>query len=162
MSEEYVQAMTDSFGYLFLLSRRFEYITDRILKKDGLTTKQLLVLIGIVRGFSEPPSVSQVADLLSTSHQNVKQIASQLEKRDFVKMVRDEKDKRRWLLTATKKNQEYWDSKAEEHMTAILSLFQSLDANEVVLLYKLIMKLVDGSEQVYAKAREESNLEWDA
>jgi len=159
MSEENVQTMADSFGYLFLLSRRFEYITDQILKRDGLTTKQLLVLIAITRGFTEPPSVSQIAESLSTSHQNVKQITTLLEKKGFVKLVRDEKDKRRWLLSVTKKNQEYWDSKAEEQMAAMSSLFQPLTANEVMQFHKLILKLFEGTEEVYAKSRVESNLE---
>jgi DNA-binding MarR family transcriptional regulator len=152
MSEEFVQAMAESFGYLFLLSRRFEYITDQILKKDGLTTKQLLVLIAISRGFEEPPSVSQVASVLSTSHQNVKQIADQLEKRGFVRLVRDEKDRRRWLLTLTEQNQEYWESRDKEHSTAMLSLFKSLTPDEIEQFSRLIRKLVEGTEEVYTES----------
>ena len=156
MSEEFSQAMADSFGYLFLLSRRFEYITDRVLRKNGLTTKQLLVLIGIGRGFTEPPSVSQIAELLGTGHQNVKAIAAKLEKRGFVKMVRDEKDKRRWLLTLTPKNQEYWDTRFQEHKAAMLSLFESITPSEVQQLHKLVQKLIEGTEEVYRNSRAES------
>jgi DNA-binding MarR family transcriptional regulator len=153
MSEEFSQTMADSFGYLFLLSRRFEYITDRVLRKDGLTTKQLLVLIGIGSGFTEPPAVSQVAELLSTGHQNVKAIATKLEKRGFVKMVRDDKDKRRWLLTLTPKNQEYWDSRFKEHSAAMLSLFKSLTPSEVQQFHRLVQKLIEGTEEVYRNSR---------
>ncbi|MFX0108299.1 MAG: MarR family winged helix-turn-helix transcriptional regulator [Candidatus Hodarchaeota archaeon] len=151
--------MADSFGYLFILSRRFEYITDKILRKDGLTTKQLLVLIGIGHGFADPPSVSQVAELLSTSHQNVKAIANNLEKQGFVKMVRDEKDKRKWLLTLTPKNQEYWDSRFPEHSAAMFSLFKCLNPNEVQQLHRLILKLIEGTEEVYRNSRAESGPE---
>ena len=156
MSEEYIQAMADSFGYLFLLSRRFEYITDQILKKDGLTTKQLLLLIAISRGFSEPPSVSQVADILSTGHQNIKQIANQLEKKGFIKLVRDENDRRKWIFTITNKNHEYWDSKAKEHTQAMFSLFQTLTPSEVDQFSKLVMKLVEGTDEAYKQSRSES------
>jgi len=159
MSKEFSQTMADSFGYLFLLSRRFEYITDRVLKRDGLTTKQLLVLIGIGSGFTEPPSVSQVAEFLSTSHQNVKQIATQLERREFIKMVRDENDKRRWLLTLTQKNQEFWNSRFPEHSAAMISLFGSLNPDEIQQFYRLIVKLVEGSEEVYRQSRAQSSPE---
>lgn len=152
MSEEFGQAMAESFGYLFLLSRRFEYITDQVLKKDGLTTKQLLVLIAISRGFDEPPSVSQVASVLSTSHQNVKQIAAQLEKRGFVRLVRDENDRRRWLLTVTQRNQKYWESRDKEHSAAMLSLFKSLTPTEVEQFHRLLRKLVEGTEEKYAES----------
>ncbi len=145
-----MQAMAESFGYLFLLSRRFEYITDQVLKADGLTTKQLLLLIAISRGFDKPPSVSQVASVLSTSHQNVKQIAAQLEKRGFVKLVRDENDRRRWLLTVTEQNQEYWASRDKEHSAAMFSLFKSLTPAEIEQFCRLLTKLVEGTEKVYA------------
>jgi len=152
MSEEFVQAMADSFGYLFLLSRRFEYVTDQVLKRDGLTTKQLLVLIVVTKGFDKLPSVSEVANVLSTSHQNVKQIAKQLEKRGFIKLVRDEEDRRKWLLTVTKQSQEYWDSKTEEHSAAMLSLFHALTPREVEHFYRLIRKLIEGTEEVYLES----------
>jgi len=149
MSKEFSQTMADSFGYLFLLCRRFEYITDSILKEDGLTTKQLLVLIGIGSGFTEPPSVSQVAELLSTGHQNVKAIANKLEERGFVKMVRDKKDKRKWLLTLTSKNQEFWNSRFQKHSAAMLSLFESLTPSEVQQFQSFLQKLIEGTEEVY-------------
>ncbi|MFX0056083.1 MAG: MarR family winged helix-turn-helix transcriptional regulator [Promethearchaeota archaeon] len=159
MSEEFSQTMADSFGYLFILSRRFEYITDKILRRDGLTTKQLLVLMAIGHGFTSPPSVSEVAELLSTSHQNVKAIANNLEKRGFVKMIRDEKDKRRWLLILTPRNQEYWDSRFPEHSAAMFSLFKSLSPSEIQQLHGLVVKLIEGTEEVYEQAREKISLE---
>ncbi|MBY8998651.1 MAG: hypothetical protein KGD60_13055, partial [Candidatus Thorarchaeota archaeon] len=69
MSEETVQRMADAFAMVFLLSQRFEYITNKVLEPDGLTTKQFLTIAVIERGFDPPPSISQVGDYLSTSHQ---------------------------------------------------------------------------------------------
>ncbi|UCH04447.1 MAG: MarR family transcriptional regulator [Candidatus Thorarchaeota archaeon] len=146
--------MADSFGLLFLLTRRFEYITDSILKKDGLTTKQLLALIVIDRGFDERPSISQVAELLSTSHQNVKQIAHQLERRGFLEMARDENDRRRWLLGVTKKNQDFWDSREQEHGEARQDLFASLSEREIRHFHKILTKLIGGTESIYREAKE--------
>ncbi|MFW9944658.1 MAG: MarR family winged helix-turn-helix transcriptional regulator [Candidatus Sifarchaeia archaeon] len=154
MSQENQRKMADSFGLLFLLGRRFEYITDSILKKDGLTTKQLLALIVIDRGFDVLPSVSQVAELLSTSHQNVKQIAHQLERKGFLEMVRDENDKRRWLLCVTKKNQDFWDSREKEHGKAMQDLFASLSEREILQFHKILTKLMEGTETIYREAKE--------
>ena len=145
--------IADSFGHLFLLSRRFEYITDSVLKKDGLTTKQLLTLIVIERGFDEMPSISQVAELLSTSHQNTKQIAHQLEKKGFLELVKDENDRRRWLLRVTQKNQEFWDSKEQEHREAMHGLFAPLSDQEIRQFYEILMKLIGGTESIYRKAK---------
>ena len=148
------RAMADSFGYLFLLSRRFEYITDQILAKDDLTTKQLLALIAIEGGGETLPSISQVARILSTSHQNVKKIALQLEKKGFVKIVKDEEDKRRSLLQTTQKNREYWDSRASEHLRAIQNLFTSLNQDELLTFHRILKKLLEGVEILHEEARD--------
>ncbi|MGY5879106.1 MAG: MarR family transcriptional regulator [Candidatus Thorarchaeota archaeon] len=153
MNEMNVQDMVESFGFIFLLSRRFEYVTDQVLSKDGLTTKQLLALIAIERGFETLPSISQVAEILSTTHQNMKKIALQLEKKEFIEIIRDDKDKRRLLLKTTKKNQEYWDSRSSEHLQAIQGLFSSLLADEVHSFNLLLKKLLEGIEATYRNAR---------
>ena len=153
MNEMNVQDMVESFGFIFLLSRRFEYVTDQVLSKDGLTTKQLLALIAIDRGFEALPSISQVAEILSTTHQNMKKIALQLEKKEFIEIIRDDKDKRRLLLKTTKKNQEYWDSRSSEHLQAIQGLFSSLLADEVHSFNLLLKKLLEGIEATYRNAR---------
>ncbi len=153
MNELNVQDMVESFGFIFLLSRRFEYVTDQVLSKDGLTTKQLLALIAIERGFETPPSISQVADVLSTTHQNMKKIALQLEKKEFIEIIRDEKDKRRSLLKTTRKNQEYWESRVGEHLQAIQGLFSSLSADEVHSFSLILKKLLEGIEVIHKDAR---------
>ena len=139
-----MQDMVESFGFIFLLSKRFEYITDQALAKDELTTKQLLTLIAIERGFQTIPSISQVADVLSTTHQNVKKIALQLEKKKFIEIVRDKNDKRRLLLKTTQRNQEYWDSRAPEHLQAIQDLFNPLSVDEIHSFNLLLKKLIEG------------------
>ncbi|MGY5872221.1 MAG: MarR family transcriptional regulator [Candidatus Thorarchaeota archaeon] len=153
MNELNVQDMVESFGFIFLLSRRFEYVTDQALAKDELTTKQLLTLIAIERGFQTIPSISQVAEVLSTTHQNVKKIALQLEKKKFIEIVRDENDKRRLLLKTTERNQEYWSSRASEHLQAIQDLFSPLSANEIHSFNLLLKKLLEGIEVIHRDAR---------
>jgi DNA-binding MarR family transcriptional regulator len=154
MSNVNVQEMVEAFGFIFLLSRRFEYVTDQVLAKDDLTTKQLLTLIAIERGFDTLPSISQVAEVLSTTHQNVKKLALQLEKKKFIEIVKDETDKRRSLLRTTQKNREYWDSKAPEHLREIQGLFTALDNDEIHTFYSLLRKLVESVEVIHANARE--------
>ena len=154
MNELNVRDMLDSFGYIFLLSQRFEYITDRILAEDDLTTKQLLALITVEEGFQEPPSISQVAEILSTTHQNVKKLALQLEKKGFIEIFKDEHDRRRSLLKATKKSSDYWTSRAAEHLQAIRNLFTSLSSQELETFTLLLRKLLEGVDVLHRETRE--------
>ena len=148
------------FAGLFLLSQRLEYITDSILKQDkeALTTKQLLASITIMvdeKGIprTQPASISDVAESLSTSHQNVKQIAKQLESKGFLQIVKDEKDRRRKLLTLTSRSQEYWAKRADRDTETMASFFTSLDTSEVTALRKILMKLLQRTEPMYKQTR---------
>ena len=149
--------MLDSFGFIFLLSQRFEYITDQVLAGDNLTTKQLLALIAIEQGFEGPPSISQVAEVLSTTHQNVKKLALQLEKKGFIEIYKDEQDRRRSLLKTTQKNRDYWDSRAAEHLEAIQKLFSSLSNEEIRKFAILLNKLLEGVDVIHRDRRKSMN-----
>ena len=129
MNEMIVRDMADSFGYIFLLSRRFEYITDQVLVKDDLTTKQLLALIAIEEGFETLPSITQLAEVLSTTHQNIKKIALQLEKKGFVEIIKDEQIRLRF---------QELDVLEESHLQAVQNL--ELYRQNMVRVYDKLIK----------------------
>jgi DNA-binding MarR family transcriptional regulator len=154
MTKEVIQRMLDAFGKLFLLSQRFEYIANKDLDKDDLTTKQFLLIAAIEKGFDHPPSLSEAADILSTSRQNVKQLVNILEKKGFIKVVSSEEDKRKSLLTLTKKNREYWDSRADAQLKTIAKLFRTLAPTEISEFYSIVDKLLDDSSKIYEDLRD--------
>ncbi len=137
----------DIFTKIFLLSRRLEHISNKILKKDQLTIKQFL-LIAAIESFAEPPSISQLTEKITTSHQNVKEIADRLVARGFVRIERDKKDKRILRLTNTRKNWEYWESRLEEHERVIFALFKPLTDDDIHTLYLLVNLLLDNTDKV--------------
>ncbi len=153
MQDETKTKMFDAYALLFLLSHRFEYLTDKELAKDGLTTKQFLTIVTIGKAFGYAPSLKEVAAVLSTSHQNVKQIALQLVKKGFIKIEEDEQDKRKLVLKLTQKNKEYWDSTAQRHEATISSMFNALNDEEIQVFHRLISKLLASTDIVYKKAR---------
>ena len=145
--------LAEVFSYLFVLSQRIEYITDSFLKKDNLTTKQLLTLIAIGNAFDANPSVSEVAEVLSTSHQNVKQIALNLQRRGFVEIVKDPKDGRRRLLKLTKSNDEFWEARDTENYENMKRIFSYLTKEEISQFHKILSKSVIGIQSLYKEIR---------
>jgi len=129
------------FGKIFFLSNRLEYLGDNNLRKDGLTTKQWQLIAVTGKYFTYPPSVSEVAEVLSTTHQNVKQIALKLQEKGFISIEKDEKDRRVLRLRLTEKNRKYWESKSNEDIEFISSLFSALTDKEIQELYFLLNKL---------------------
>ena len=151
---EITEPRIDSFPLLLFLCHRLEYIADSELQKDDLTTKQYLTVVVIENLYDHPPSISELAESLSSTHQNIKQIALQLQKKGFIKIERDPKDKRTWRLNVTEKNKAYWNSRAKEHEAIVRSFFASLTDTEIQAFSAFLLRLIMGTNETYRKFRE--------
>jgi len=145
--------LAEVFSYLFVLSHRIEYIADSFLKKDKLTTKQLLTLITIGNAFKSDPSVSEVAEVLSTSHQNVTQIALNLQRRGFVEILKDPRDGRRKLLRLTEANDKFWEEREMENYANMKKIFSYLTKAELSELHRILSKSLTGIHPLYREIR---------
>lgn len=144
---------SELFIKFLLIGHRLQYLGDRELKKDGLTTKQALAIIAIEKMFTSPPSISDVTDVLSTSRQNVKQIINQLVKKGFLSINQDERDKRILRIQNTEKNQQYWDERADDHVKFIQSVLDGLTDQEIKVLDQLINKFLNHIEKRYNEVK---------
>ncbi len=137
------------FGKIFFMSNRLEYLGDNELRKDDLTTKQWQLIAVTGKYFTYPPSVSEVAEVLSTTHQNVKQIALKLQEKGLISIEKDEKDKRVLRLRITEKNRRYWESKSSEDVAFISSLFYEMTDKEIQDLFFLLNKVQKNIDSKY-------------
>lgn len=138
---------------LFLVQQRWGYIINKDLADDQITTKQWLMMIVMVSAFRSPPSMQEVADAMSTTHQNVKQLATRLEARGFLKIERDPKNKRILRLKVTDQCLEYWDTRTPEDIKSINSLFRGMEDNEIKNLFEIMAKLEKTSSKLYMEAK---------
>jgi len=148
-SPEYVQKNIDLFAYIFLLSQRLQYISDKHLKRNGLTTKQFLMMAVTEKSFDSPPGLKKIAEALSTTHQNVKQMANQLEKKGFIEQFKDPNDMRVTRLRNTEYSKDFWDNHAEEQMREIIEMFKDLTDQEIETMYEIVKKLYHALEPMY-------------
>jgi DNA-binding MarR family transcriptional regulator len=153
MSESTKGKVFDTFAKIFLLNNKLQYIIDKELLKDQLTTKQFLLIAAIEKAFDRPPSLKEVAHVLGTSHQNAKQIANQLQRKSFIALVKDPDDRRVTRLQVTEKNRRYWDSRAGEHEEVVLGLFSFLGEEEIVSLHSTVNKMLSGLDEIYSRYR---------
>ena len=82
-----------------------------------------------------------MAEVLSTTHQNIKQIALKLQEKGLISIEKDEKDRRVLRLRLTEKNRKYCESKSNQDVAFINSLFSALTEKEIQELYALLNKL---------------------
>ena len=138
---------------VFMIEQRWHYYIDKELEPDGITMKQWLMIIVIAAGFKSPPSIQEVADAMSTTHQNVKQVAAGMERRGLMVLERDEKNKRIIRLKVTDKCLAIFQRRQENDVKAIFRMFENLTDEEMKALFNIIAKLEHRAEELYTEAK---------
>ena len=140
MERSELEALT--FGKLFVLHQHLSRAADAFFEPLGVTGKQWLLLALLTRGVDRPPTLSEAAALYGTSRQNIKQIASQLEKRGFVEVRADGEDRRALRLHLTDRVSVFEEPQAASTQAEMLhSVFESLDTNDLSDLHQMIETL---------------------
>ncbi|MFZ5989330.1 MAG: MarR family winged helix-turn-helix transcriptional regulator [Bacillota bacterium] len=136
------------FGSLFLLANKLQVIGDQYLGRDGMTTKQWFLSVMISQFHDGPPTLSEVAELMGTSRQNVKQLALKLEEKQFLKIEKDEQDARAIRLKLTEKSQAFWEKRQDQDDRFIMELFKNISDEETDMVYNSFNKLFEEIEKI--------------
>ncbi len=136
------------FGMIFLLSNKIQRLGDQ--RDPRLTVKQWIFLAGVLDCGGPGPTLSQVAARIGSSRQNVKKIASLLEKQGFLSMERDQKDGRALCISLTRECLAHLRQRDHMERRFLEELFQGFSGQELSALSKALEKLegnVDNMER---------------
>lgn len=86
-------------GLLSAFENRFQAMADKVMGE--ISWKQFFLII-CINMCKENPTIKELAEIVGSSHQNVKQLLLKLEKKDFVRIYVDEHDKRKQRICLTK------------------------------------------------------------
>ncbi|MGL5692636.1 MAG: hypothetical protein ACRCXA_01050, partial [Peptostreptococcaceae bacterium] len=118
---------------------KLQTIGDEFLEE--VTTKQWFFIVVISEFFKDKsPSISEVANKMGTSRQNIKQIALKLEKKEFITIAKDEKDSRILRVTITDKCMKYWENRYEKDSEFIEYIFRGMDEKELFQMFNSLDK----------------------
>jgi len=134
------------FASLFLVANKLQVIGDSHLKQDDITTKQWFLILIISQFKEKPPMITDVANLMGTSRQNVKQLALKLEEKGFLNIEKDKQDSRTLRLKLTEKNQWFWEKREEKDRNFVTNLFKSLSVEELDIMCQGFSKLLNEIE----------------
>ncbi|TCK92837.1 DNA-binding MarR family transcriptional regulator [Natranaerovirga hydrolytica] len=129
-TEEILEKQKFIFGSLFFAANKLQTLGDSYVSKREMTMMQWLLTVAIIQ-FDNAPTLGEAANFLSSSHQNVKQIALKLEKKGFLKFEKDEKDKRILRLILTEKSNVFWNKYEDKDNEFIKELFKDFTEDEV-------------------------------
>jgi DNA-binding MarR family transcriptional regulator len=131
------------FGSLFLAANKLQVVCDKHLEEDGITTKQWFLTAVLSQFKDNPPTLSEVAELIGSSRQNVKQLALKLEEKDFLRMEKDEEDARATRLRLTDKSQAFWDNRQDRDEKFLRDLFEGFTGEEMEAMSSGFNKLFE-------------------
>ncbi len=135
------------FGTIFLLANKLQTIGDKYLAEGDITVRQWFLTIMIIQFKGKAPTLGEVAELMGTSHQNVKQLAIKLKEKGFLSFEKDEKDGRALRLKLTEKCLEFWKEREEKDNGFIVELFKELGEEEIVAMCSGFNKLLEKIEK---------------
>lgn len=119
------------FGGVLVVSNQMDTLLERELKEHNLTTKQWLLTIIVQNSFDHPPTIKEVAKVMGSSHQNVKQVALKLEQKGFLVLATDEKDGRITRIKLTDQINTFGQEIGLKAERFTAKLFQGITADEL-------------------------------
>ena len=128
------------FGAMLCTATMLETVADRHLAPWDLTVKQWQLSLVLERN-GAPVTLSQAAESMGTSRQNVKQIALKLESKGFCTITEDPYDRRILRIGLTERNRSFWDEIAEANNEFMKNLFSSIDGGTLNAMRTGLIKI---------------------
>ena len=123
-------------GMLSAFDNRYQACADSLIGE--ITWKQFFAII-CINLCNENPTINELSEIMGSSHQNVKQILLKLEKKGFVIMVQDEKDKRKQRICLTDTCRAFCEKKDEDSTKFIQQLFKDINEEQIMSTIRTIV-----------------------
>lgn len=127
-------------GLLSAFDNRFQAMADNAIKE--ISWKQFFAII-CINMCKESPTVKELAEIMGSSHQNVKQILLKLEKKGFVRIAVDEKDKRKQRIVLTDYCREFCQKNDDMSTNILTKMFEGISEEQIQITIATIIKMED-------------------
>ena len=125
-------------GLLSAFENRFQAVADSFFEE--ITWKQFFAII-CINLCRESPTINELSEVMGSSHQNVKQILLKLEKKGFVEMIVDEKDRRKQRIVTTKKCEDFCKSNDRESEIQMNKIFEGISEKQLITTIQTISQM---------------------
>ena len=132
-------------GLLSAFENRFQAMADRAMGE--ISWKQFFAVI-CINLCKESPTINELAEIMGSSHQNVKQILLKLEKKGFVSFSQDEKDKRKQRIVLTEFCREFCEKNDSESIRIMKNMFNGVSEEQLQTTIKTIIQIEDNLKSI--------------
>lgn len=127
-------------GLLSAFENRFQAVADRAMGEISWKQFFAVICINLCR---ESPTINELAEIMGSSHQNVKQILLKLEKKGFVNFINDESDKRKQRIVLTDYCREFCEKNDEQSIMIMKSMFSEIAEEQLQVTIKTLIQIED-------------------
>lgn len=132
-------------GLLSAFENRFQAVADNAMKE--ISWKQFFAIICINLCKSNP-TVKELAEIMGSSHQNVKQILLKLERKGFVNIAVDEHDKRKQRIELTEYCRDFCEKNDEMSADIMKKMFDGISAEQLQMTIQTIIQIEDNLKEI--------------
>lgn len=132
-------------GLLSAFDNRFQAMADKLIGE--ISWKQFFAII-CINLCKENPTIKELAGIMGSSHQNVKQILLKLEKKGFVNINIDEQDKRKQRVELTEKCMNFCANNDEKSNTVMKTMFAGVTEEQLRVTIQTIMQMEDNLKEM--------------
>lgn len=132
-------------GLLSAFENRFQAVADSTMKE--ISWKQFFAII-CINLCKDSPTVKELAEIMGSSHQNVKQILLKLEKKGFVSIIIDEKDKRKQRIYLTDYCRQFCSENDEMTINIMKKMFAGISEEQLQVTIQTIIQIEDNLKEI--------------
>lgn len=132
-------------GLLSAFDNRFQAFADKVIGEISWKQFFAIICINLCR---KEPTIKELAGIMGSSHQNVKQILLKLEKKGFVYISIDEQDKRKQRVKLTEKCMKFCADNDEKSTLAMTAMFKGIEEEQILITIKTIMQMEDNLKAI--------------
>lgn len=128
------------FGMFFIFGNKLQTAGDYFYKE--ITSKQFFLLI-CLSVFKTDPTVGELAEIMGSTHQNVKVIADKLHAKGYINIYRDKADNRKLRIEMTSKMDELGAKYNDAHNEFLKQFYAGVSQDDLEITFKTMSKLED-------------------
>lgn len=133
-------------GLLSAFDNRFQAMADKVIAE--ISWKQFFAII-CINMCKEAPTIRELSEIMGSSHQNVKQILLKLEKKGFVSILTDARDKRKQRIALTDYCLEFCQKNDELSGKIIKGMFNGISEEQLKTTIATIIQIENNLKNEY-------------
>ncbi len=127
------------FGLFFAFHNRLQAVGDSFYEE--ITCKQFFLMACMNLYPDEAPTANELSKTMGCTRQNVKEILNSLEKKQFIRLEADDKDRRKQRVYLTKQALLFADKYRAKEEIFMKELYDGVTEEEILHTYKTLTKI---------------------